>query len=77
MVEISNSNLRKIKIMDKYTLYYTTEMIRYSEMIKNSTGISKTEKINLIDSMINHLKKGREKVVKTDDKHETSSLAQV
>lgn len=75
MVEISNSNLRKTKIMDKYTLYYTTEMIRLSEQIKNSTGMSKTEKYNLIDNMINHLKEGK-KIIKTDENHESLSLAQ-
>jgi len=63
--------------MDKYTLYYTTEMIRYSEMIKNSTGMSKSEKLILIDGMINHLKEGKKKIIKTVDKHEPSSLAQV
>lgn len=77
MAEISNSNLRKIKIMDKYALYYTTEMIRLSEQIKNSTGMSKKEKTNLIDNMINHLKEGKKKIIKTVDKQETSSLAQV
>ena len=76
MAEISNSNLRKIKIMDKYTLYYTTEMIRHSEMIKNSTGMSKTQKTKLIDNMINHLKEGKKKIIKTVDSHEPSSLAQ-
>ena len=76
MVEISNSNLRKTKIMDKYTLYYTTEMIRLSEQIKNSTGMSKNEKTNLIDNMINHLKEGKKKIIKTVDKHESLSLAQ-
>mgnify|MGYP000032127048 CR=1 FL=1 len=76
MAEIINSNLRKIKIMDKYTLYYTTEMIRHSEMIKNSTGMSKTQKTKLIDNMINHLKEGKKKIIKTVDSHEPSSLAQ-
>ena len=76
MVKISNNNLRKTKIMDKYTLYYTTEMIRFSDMINGSTGMSKTEKLNLIDNMINHLKEGREKIIKTVDKNEPSILAQ-
>jgi len=62
--------------MDKYTLYYTTEMIRFSEQIKNSTGMSLTEKNNLIDNMINHLKEGKKKIIKTVDKNENSSLAQ-
>jgi len=62
--------------MDKYTLYYTTEMIRHSEMIKNSTGMSKTQKTKLIDNMINHLKEGKKKIIKTVDSHEPSSLAQ-
>jgi len=48
--------------MDKYTIYYTTEMIRYSELIKNSTGMSKAEKIKLIDKMIHQLKKGKQKI---------------
>jgi len=51
--------------MDKYTLYYTTEMIRLSEQIKNSTGMSLADKSNLIDNMINHLKKGKENIIKT------------
>ena len=76
MVKISNNNLRKTKIMDKYTLYYTTEMIRYSEMIKNSTGMSKSKKLSLIDNMINHLKEGKKKIIKTADTHEPSILAQ-
>ena len=76
MVEIINSDLRKIKIMDKYTLYYTTEMIRFSEQIKNSTGMSLTEKSNLIDNMISYLKDGKKKIIKTADSHEPSSLAQ-
>ena len=62
--------------MDKYTLYYTTEMIRYSDMIKNSTGISKSQKLILIGNMINHLKEGKEKIIKTADTHKPSSLAQ-
>ena len=76
MVEVGNSNLRKIKMMDKYTLYYTTEMIRLSEQIKNSTGMSLAEKSNLIDNMINHLKDGKKKIIETDDNHEISILAQ-
>ena len=62
--------------MDKYTFYYTTEMIRYSEMIKNSTGISKSKKLSLIDNMINHLKEGKKKIIKTDNTPELSNLAQ-
>lgn len=76
MVKISNSDIRKTKIMDKYTLYYTTEIIRYSEMIKNSTGMSKSEKLRLIDNMIKHLKEGKKKIIKTADMHEPLSLAQ-
>jgi uncharacterized membrane protein YukC len=63
-------------MMDKYTLYYTTEMIRLSEQIKNSTGMSLAEKSNLIDNMINHLKDGKKKIIETDDNHEISILAQ-
>jgi hypothetical protein len=62
--------------MDKYTLYYTTEMIRLSEQIKNSTGMSLAEKSNLIDNMINHLKDGKKKIIETDDNHKLSILAQ-
>jgi len=76
MVKVINSNLRKTKIMDKYTLYYTTEMIRLSEQIGNSTGMSKNEKTNLIDNMINYLKEGKKKIIKTVDKHESLNLAQ-
>ena len=36
--------------------------------------MSLTEKINLINNMINHLKDGREKIIKTADTHEPSSL---
>jgi hypothetical protein len=63
-------------MMDKYTLYYTTEMIRLSEQIKNSTGMSLAEKSNLIDNMINHLKDGKKKIIETDDNHKLSILAQ-
>ena len=69
MVKISNNKLRKTKIMDRYTLYYTTEMIRFSEMIKNSTGMSQNSKLSLIDNMINHLNEGKKKIIKTVDKH--------
>jgi hypothetical protein len=76
MVKIIDNNLRKTKIMDKYTLYYTTEIQRHSEMIKNSTGMSKVEKLRLMDNMINHLKEGKKKIVKTVDMHKPSSSAQ-
>jgi hypothetical protein len=56
--------------MDKYTLYYTTEMIRLSEQINNSTGMSKHQKLILIDNMIEHLKDGKKKIIKTVDTHE-------
>ena len=48
--------------MDKYTLYYTREMMRFSDMIGNIKGMSSESKLNLIDNMINQPNKGKEKI---------------
>lgn len=53
--------------MNKYELYYTTEMIRYSEMINNSNGMSLAEKQKLYSSMILELKRGEEKLLKENE----------
>lgn len=45
-------------------------------MIKNSTGMSKSKKLILIDNMINHLEEVKKKIIKTTDTSEPSSLAQ-
>tara|TARA_R110000803_G_scaffold115925_1_gene184551 strand:- start:543 stop:707 length:165 start_codon:yes stop_codon:yes gene_type:complete len=49
--------------MHKYELYYTTEIIRHSEMINNSTGMSLAEKQKLYSNMILELKRGEEKLL--------------